>query len=125
MTRAHRPPARTRSTRTSPDSSRMRNLAGAPSPGWTFLSNHGHVLICLAQQPDATLRQVADRVGITERSVQSIVADLVDARVLARRRDGRRNRYHIHDAVHLRHPVESHCTVASLIEMVVSTLPRK
>ena len=61
--------------------------------GWTFLTNHGHVLVCLAVQPDVLLRDVALSIGITERAVQQIVADLELAGVIVRLRVGRRNRY--------------------------------
>ncbi|MFP4511245.1 MAG: ArsR family transcriptional regulator, partial [Spirochaetaceae bacterium] len=69
--------------------------------------------------PNARLRDVADRVGITERAVQNIVHDLEEAGVLERRRDGRRNRYRIHGGHYLRHPVEWHCRVADLLQMVL------
>ena len=85
---------------------------------WTFLSNHGHVLICIAGDPDIRMREVADRVGITERAVQRIVAELEDANVISRARDGRRNHYEVHRDSKLRHPVESHRTVGELLEMV-------
>jgi hypothetical protein len=88
---------------------------------WTFLTNHAHVLIYLARQPDATLRVVAEAVGITERAVQRIVAELERAAVLSRRRSGRRNRYEIHAQRPLRHPIESHCTVEDLLKMVAAT----
>ncbi|MFT5434381.1 MAG: putative transcriptional regulator [Myxococcota bacterium] len=88
------------------------------SGGWTFLSNHAHVVICLARRPDAVLREVAAEIGITERAVHNIVSDLEDSGALTRRRDGRRNKYTIHPDRPLRHPVESHCTVGELIAMV-------
>jgi DNA-binding transcriptional ArsR family regulator len=91
--------------------------------GWTFFSNHSHVLFCLARFPDHTLRQVAEQVGITERAVQRIVAELEDAGVVVRERDGRRNRYTIQPDVRLRHPIEGHCRLADLIELVVSSAP--
>ena len=87
-------------------------------PAWTFLTNHSHVLICLWRQPEARLRDVAQAVGITERAVQAIVADLEEAGVLTRIREGRRNHYQIHPQVHLRHPVEAQRTVESLLQMV-------
>ena len=74
--------------------------------GWTFFSNHGHVLVCIAGDPDTRLRDVADRVGITERAVQAIVNDLVAEGYLTRVRVGRRNRYEVHEERPLRHPVE-------------------
>lgn len=83
--------------------------------GWTFLSNHAHVLICLHLNPDSVLREVASRVGITERAVQGIVADLEDAGILIRERDGRRNRYQIDASQHLRHPIEAHHTLSDLL----------
>jgi DNA-binding MarR family transcriptional regulator len=86
---------------------------------WTFLSNHGHVLICLAQDPTARLRDIANRVGITERAVHKIVSDLQEAGILTKIRDGRRNHYQLHLDKPLRHPIESHCTVRSLLDMLV------
>jgi predicted ArsR family transcriptional regulator len=86
---------------------------------WTFLSNHGHVLVCLAQNPDARLRDVAQAVGITERAVQKIVSDLEEAGVVMREREGRRNRYWLHMDRPLRHPIESHRTVGALLAMVL------
>ncbi len=92
--------------------------APAVPPPFTFLTNHSHVLLLLAAEPDLRLRDVALRVGITERAVQNIVADLEAAAVLTRQRDGRRNRYVVHREQPLRHPVEAHRTVADLIAMV-------
>ncbi|MGC9260414.1 MAG: winged helix-turn-helix transcriptional regulator [Phycisphaerae bacterium] len=90
-------------------------LHPSPPPTWTFLSNHGHVLLCLARQPGLRLRDVAAQVGITERAVQRIVADLERAGYLRHRRRGRRNRYEFRANIHLRHPVEDHRTVGELI----------
>lgn len=87
------------------------------SSSWTFLSNHGHVLICLAKQPDARLRDVAEFVGITERAVQSIVSDLEESGAITRIREGRRNRYEIHRDAPLRHPVEAPCTIRDLLAL--------
>jgi predicted transcriptional regulator of viral defense system len=95
------------------------NLADAPSH-WTFLSNHGHVLICLARDPAARLRDVAEQVGITERAVQKIVSDLEQGGVLTRLKDGRRNRYQIHAEQPLRHPLEAHRTIGALLQMVLA-----
>jgi len=89
------------------------------STGWTFFSNHSHVLFCLAAEPQQTLREVATKVGITERAVQRIVAELEAAGVLERHRDGRQNTYRIDRAVPLRHPLESHCRIGELIDVVV------
>lgn len=85
---------------------------------WTFLTNHTHVLICLAQDPEMRLRDVADRVGITERATQRIVSDLEHGGALTRVRQGRRNRYDVNLDLPLRHPLESHRTVGDLIRAV-------
>lgn len=82
---------------------------------WTFLSNHGHVLVCLARDPEARLRDVALAVGITERAVQKIVSDLEDAGVVKRVRDGRRNRYRLFVDQPLRHPIEAHRNIGALL----------
>lgn len=86
---------------------------------WTFLTNHAHVLICLSKDPGARLRDVATWVGITERAVQKIVADLEAAGILTRTREGRRNHYEINGQSKLRHPVESHRSVNDLIYLVL------
>ncbi|MDH5671557.1 MAG: winged helix-turn-helix domain-containing protein [Myxococcales bacterium] len=91
----------------------------ASQTSWTFLSNHAHVLICLAQNRDARLRDVAERVGITERAVQRIVGELEQAGVLQRERLGRRNHYEINPNVRLRHALEAHCTIGTLLELVL------
>jgi DNA-binding IclR family transcriptional regulator len=90
-----------------------------PAAEWTFLSNHAHVLLLIAGDPQIRLRDVADRVGITERAVQRIVADLEAARYIERQRCGRRNRYYVNPKLSLRHPVEAHQTVGALIELVL------
>lgn len=92
-------------------------MAG-PDNAWTYLTNHSHVLICLAEDPNARLRDVAARIGITERAVQMIVADLEAAGVLIRYKEGRRNRYKLSPDQPLRHPVEAHSTVGDLLAMV-------
>lgn len=85
---------------------------------WTFLTNHSHVLICLWRRPDARLRDVAQQVGITERAVQAIVADLEEAGVLTRTKQGRRNRYTIHEEAPLRHAVESAHRIGEVLNLV-------
>jgi DNA-binding MarR family transcriptional regulator len=92
----------------------------ADKVNWTFLSNHGHVLMCLAQQPDARLRDIAERVGITERTVFAIIADMVEAGVVEQHKEGRRNRYTLHRDHKLRHPIEHHHTVGDLIDAIGS-----
>lgn len=92
--------------------------APAPPTTWTFLSNHAHVLICLAREPDARMRDVALTVGITERAVQRIVAELVAGGFLSVTKDGRRNRYSVDGRLPLRHPVEAHRRVRDLLDLV-------
>ncbi|MBS1200009.1 MAG: IclR-like transcriptional regulator [Proteobacteria bacterium] len=92
---------------------------------WTFLSNHGHVLICLARDPEARLRDVAVAVGITERAVQKIVSDLEEAGVVERVRDGRRNRYRLFLDKPLRHPIEAHRTVGALLGTILNPVTVK
>ena len=86
--------------------------------GWTFLTNHAHVLLSLAANPDATLREVAERVGITERAAHRIVSDLESEGALTRSRTGRRNHYEIQQEFPLRHPIEQHCSIGQLVAMV-------
>jgi predicted transcriptional regulator len=91
---------------------------------WMFLSNHAHVLVCLAFDRTARLRDVATSVGITERAVQKIVGDLEEAGVIVRERSGRRNSYRLNLDIPLRHPLESHRTVGSLLGLVVDERKR-
>lgn len=90
----------------------------AESTVWTFLSNHAHVLVCLTRWPDCRLRDVAERVGITERAVQRIVAELEAAGFLERARDGRRNTYRLRLHEPLRHPLERHVEIGELLALL-------
>jgi len=85
---------------------------------WTFFSNYGHVLVCLARNREARLRDVALEVGITERAVQKIVRDLQDAGFVTVSKQGRCNRYRINKRKSLRHGLESQCTVGKLLALV-------
>ena len=62
---------------------------------WGFLTNHARVLLCIAHDPGARLRDIAASLGITERSAHGIVTDLAEAGYVIRQKDGRRNRYRI------------------------------
>ena len=90
----------------------------ASSSDWTFLSNHAHVLVCLARDPEARLRDIAADVGITERRVSSIVADLEAEGVVRINRVGRRNTYTVNRRARLRHPLESHQSVGDLLRAI-------
>lgn len=85
---------------------------------WTFFTNHGHVLFCIAADPGIRLRDIADRVGVTERAAQRIVADLVDSGYLERARDGRRNRYQVCPDQPLRHPVENKHQIGEILKLL-------
>lgn len=103
-----RPQARTRSA--------PAESGGDGQPrGWTFLTNHTHVLLCLAQSGSLTARELSLRIGITERSVQAILADLVADGYLTKSKAGRRNSYTINPKGRLRHPLESAHSVGELI----------
>lgn len=93
--------------------------------GWTFLSNHTHVLVCLAGNEEPTVRDIASEVGITERAVMRILSDLEAGGVLERQRDGRRNRYRIDVKMPLRHPLEQHCTIGDILALVNGSPSRK
>ena len=87
-------------------------------PGWTFFTNHAHVLLCLAGDPTLRIRDLARLVGITERAVQRIVRELSNEGFLEVERVGRRNHYKIHGHRGLRHAVEADNTVGDLIRLV-------
>jgi DNA-binding transcriptional ArsR family regulator len=82
---------------------------------WTFLTNHAHVLLCLARGEALTARELGLRIGITERAVQVILADLTDGGYLVKEKVGRRNLYTVNQKGRLRHPLEAHHTVGELI----------
>lgn len=103
--------ARTRERRTSPS-----KQARVGTRRWTFLTNHAHVLLCLVSEAPLTARELATRVGITERAVQTILTDLTDDGYLRKSKDGRRNIYAVNAKGRLRHPLEAHHTVADLID---------
>ncbi len=111
--------ARTADKRTRSEGGRPRKStvsAPAPERGWTFLTNHAHVLLCLAHSGSLTARELGLRIGITERSVQAILADLVAGGYLEKTKVGRRNHYTVNSWGRLRHPVEAAHTVGELIE---------
>lgn len=89
-------------------------------PAWTFLTNHGHALLCIARDPGMRLRDIATAVGVTERTAQRIVNDLVEAGYVTRDRIGVRSRYRVNGSLPLRHPLESEHLVAELLAALVS-----
>jgi predicted ArsR family transcriptional regulator len=87
---------------------------------WTFLTNHAHVLLCLAADPEMRVRDLAERVQITERAVQRLLADLETAGYIVRTRSGRRTRYELDLSRPMRHPVEHTKLVSSLVNALGS-----
>lgn len=86
---------------------------------WTFLTNHAHVLLCIARDPDIRLRDISAHVGITERAAQKIVHDLADLEYVDVTRVGRRNRYRLLSGGRFRHPLEAEREVADLLALFV------
>lgn len=97
----------------------ITDTIGSNSSGWTFLTNHAHVLLCIAREPLARIRDVAVLVGITERAVQRIIVELEESGYLTHVRDGRRNRYELRPHQPLRHPLEKHHAVAALLALAL------
>lgn len=89
-------------------------------PGWTFLSNHGHVLLCIARDANVRVREIAQTVGITERAVQRILGELEEAGVIGRTRQGRRTHYEINKRQPLRHPSEAEHSIGELVRLIGS-----
>lgn len=89
----------------------------APARSWTFLSNHGHVLVHVSREPRARLRDVAEAVGITERSAQSILADLESGGYVTKVRVGRRNHYEVNPGLTFRHPAEAGRPIGLLLQI--------
>jgi DNA-binding MarR family transcriptional regulator len=83
---------------------------------WTFLTNHAQILLCIADTPDIRLRDMAERVGITERATQRILADLIEAGYVKSKRIGRRNRYTVNRQRAMRHSAQLGYEVGALVE---------
>jgi MarR family len=89
------------------------------APRWTFFTNHFLVLACVAESPDLRVRDIAARVGITERATQAILSDLANDGYLERIRVGRRNRYKVRRSTHFRHPVVRGASIGDVLEVVL------
>ena len=104
---------------------RARRPGAAPTVGeaktWTFFTNHAHVLFCIAIEPGLRIREMAERVGITERAAQRIVAELEEAGYVRAKREGRRKSYRVNRRAHLRHAIEGHRTIGELLDVVART----
>ncbi|MEM1294259.1 MAG: winged helix-turn-helix transcriptional regulator [Verrucomicrobiota bacterium] len=100
----------------------MTNTPEQPTTtGWTFLTNHSHILVCLVTNPTMRIRDLAVAVGITERAVQRILTELEQGGVIEKEREGRRNRYVVKLELPLRHPLESHCTLRELLKTLTKS----
>src|SRR5579862_6231970 len=88
------------------------------APGWTFLTNHAQVLVCIARDPGIRLRDIGERVGITERAAHRIVVELADAGYITRERNGRRNRYTINTNFPLPDPIARGQNVGALLKIL-------
>jgi predicted ArsR family transcriptional regulator len=85
---------------------------------WVFLTNHAHVLLCVARDPQSRARDIAAQVGITERAAQRILADLIADGYVARTKVGRRNHYDVDPQGQLRHPVFRNLAIGTLLEVL-------
>lgn len=94
-------------------------MTGDQPRTWTFLTNHARVLISIAEAPGIRLRDIADRIGITERAAQRIVAELESGGYLSHEKVGRRNLYHLRPNAHLRHPLEQDIEIGQLLDFFV------
>ena len=100
---------------------RSRNGGKRAPSVWTFLSNYAHVLVCIARDPNSTLREIANQVGVTERAVHRIITELESAGAHTRVREGRRNHYSIDFATPMRHPLEDDKTIGDLLAALLTT----
>jgi predicted transcriptional regulator len=88
-----------------------------------FLTNHAHVLLCVAKDPGARLRDIADTVGITERAAHSILSQLIDEGYVGREKQGRRNRYTVRPELPLRHPLAQEQEIGELLDVLLKPQP--
>lgn len=105
------------------DSDRRMPADPVPEARWTFLTNHAHVLLIIARDPQVLMRDIAARVGVTERAAQKIVADLADAGYITRTRLGRRNSYTVATGRPLRHPIDAGHDLDELLAVLVPEQP--
>jgi DNA-binding transcriptional ArsR family regulator len=99
--------------------SRNNQQRSTGATGWDFLTNHAHVLTCVADDPGIRLRDIAASVGITERAAHKILSDLVEEGYVLREREGRRNRYQVVPELPLRHPLVQGREVGDLLEVLL------
>jgi DNA-binding MarR family transcriptional regulator len=93
-------------------------MSSETTSGWTFLTNHAQVLLAVARNPDARLRDIAEDVGITERAAQRILSDLAESGYVHRQRQGRRNHYRINPTAQMRHPAQGGIEISGLLDFL-------
>jgi DNA-binding transcriptional ArsR family regulator len=99
----------------------MDQVSRQAAPRWDFLTNHAHVLVCVARDPGIRLRDIATAVGITERAAHRILSELVDEGYVVRERQGRRNRYQVKTKLPLPHPLAEELEVGELLEVLIGS----
>ncbi len=95
-------------------------MSGDAVPNWTFLTNHALVLVCIAEDPGVRLREIGERVGITERAAHRIVVELAAAGYITRQRNGRRNRYTINARLPVHDPIAREQNVGQLLGILTA-----
>ncbi len=96
------------------------SLGGEPGGSWTLLTGHGHVLVEIARNPEARIRDISAAAGITERTAQAIVSDLEAAGYITRTRIGRRTRYTVNPDSVFRHSAQEGHRVGPLLELLAN-----
>jgi predicted ArsR family transcriptional regulator len=94
--------------------------SGQDEKPWRFVTSHTQVLLCIARNPEIRIRDVADVVGITERAAQRIIADLVEAGYVERKRVGRRNHYLVKTHRRMRHPLQQTREIGELLDLLLA-----
>lgn len=90
---------------------------------WTFLTNHGRALVCIANDPDIRLRDIADELNITERRAHGIVTDLAEAGYVIKEKDGRRNRYQIEDHLPMPGALDGEQAIGDVLAVITGRRP--
>ena len=99
----------------------QQQRSSAATPSWDFLTNHAHVLLCVAHDSGIRLRDIAAAVGITERAAHRILSQLVEEGYVLRERQGRRNRYQVVAGLPMRHPLVEEREVGELLEVLIGS----
>ena len=99
----------------------LQQTSPPPAASWDFLTNHAHVLLCVAHDPGIRLRDIAAAVGITERAAHRILSQLVEEGYVLRERKGRRNRYQVVAGRPMRHPLVEGREVGELLDVLIGS----